>query len=148
MPRGKRREKPWRVLAGTGPILHSTTFSRVLWYYGGYYGSTRGYYGSTRGYYVLWGRWILWVLWYYGRYYVRTHGYYGTIGYYRVLRHYGTTNGYYVVPVGTMVVPQTGYYRVLQAYTAEGMSRVMVRVRLGVCTPQCTLSIVSNCNTK
>ena len=34
-----------------------------------------------------------------------------------------------------MVVPQTGYYRVLQAYTAEGMSRVMVRVRLGVCTP-------------
>ncbi len=34
-----------------------------------------------------------------------------------------------------MVVPQTGYYRVLQAYTTEGMSRVMVRVRLGVCTP-------------
>ena len=34
-----------------------------------------------------------------------------------------------------MVVPQTVYYRVLQAYTAEGMSRVMVRVRLGVCTP-------------
>ncbi len=34
-----------------------------------------------------------------------------------------------------MEVPQTGYYRVLQAYTAEGMSRVMVRVRLGVCTP-------------
>ena len=34
-----------------------------------------------------------------------------------------------------MVVPQTGYYRVLQAYTAEGMSRVMVRVRLGVCSP-------------
>ena len=34
-----------------------------------------------------------------------------------------------------MVVPQTEYYRVLQAYTAEGMSRVMVRVRLGVCTP-------------
>ncbi len=33
-----------------------------------------------------------------------------------------------------MVVPQTGYYRVLQAYTAEGMSRVTVRVRLGVCT--------------
>ncbi len=33
-----------------------------------------------------------------------------------------------------MVVPQTGYYRVLQAYTAEGMSRVMVRVRLGVFT--------------
>ncbi len=27
-----------------------------------------------------------------------------------------------------MVVPQTGYYRVLQAYTAEGMSRVRVRV--------------------
>jgi hypothetical protein len=34
-----------------------------------------------------------------------------------------------------MVVPQTGHYRVLQAYTADGMSRVMVRVRLGVCTP-------------
>jgi hypothetical protein len=34
-----------------------------------------------------------------------------------------------------MVVPQTGYYKVLQAYTAEGMSRVMARVRLGVCTP-------------
>ena len=56
----------------------------------------------------------------------------GTTGYYG---YYGTTNGYYVVPVGTMVVPQTGYYRVLQACTAEGMSRVMVRVRLGVCTP-------------
>jgi hypothetical protein len=34
-----------------------------------------------------------------------------------------------------MVVPQPVYYRVLQAYTAEGMSRVMVGVRLGVCTP-------------
>ncbi len=34
-----------------------------------------------------------------------------------------------------MVVPQPGYYRILQAYTAEGVSRVMVRVRLGVCTP-------------
>jgi hypothetical protein len=32
----------------------------------------------------------------------------------------GTTNGYYVVT-------KTGYYR--------GMSRVRVRVRLGVCTP-------------
>jgi hypothetical protein len=34
-----------------------------------------------------------------------------------------------------MVVPQTGYCRVLQAYTAEAMSRAMVRVRLGVRTP-------------
>ncbi len=34
-----------------------------------------------------------------------------------------------------MVVPQAGYYRVLQAYTAEGMNRVMIRVRLGFCTP-------------
>ena len=47
-----------------------------------------------------------------------------------------------VVPVGTMVVPQTGYYRVLQAYTAEGMSRVRVRVRLGVCTPPARLTSV------
>ena len=39
--------------------------------------STHGYYGSTHGYY----------------------GYYGTIGYYG---YYGTTNGYYIVPMGTM----------------------------------------------
>jgi hypothetical protein len=63
----------------------------------------------------------------------------GTTGYYG---YYGTTNGYYVVPVGTMVVPQTGYYRVLKAYTAEGMSRVRVRVRLGVCTPPARLTSV------
>ena len=44
----------------------------------------------------------------------------GTTGYYG---YYGTTNGYYVVP-------KTGYYRVLQAYAAEGMRRVRVRVRL------------------
>ena len=39
--------------------------------------STHGYCGSTHGYY----------------------GYYGTIGYYG---YYGTTNGYYIVPMGTM----------------------------------------------
>jgi hypothetical protein len=39
--------------------------------------STRGYCGSTHGYYE----------------------YYGTIGYYG---YYGTTNGYYIVPMGTM----------------------------------------------
>ncbi len=37
-----------------------------------------------------------------------------------------------------MVVPQTGYSRVLQAYTAEGMSRVRVRVRLGGLHTPCT----------
>ena len=41
--------------------------------------STHGYYGSTHGYY----------------------GYYGTIGYYG---YYGTTNGYYIVPMGTIRV--------------------------------------------
>ena len=41
--------------------------------------STHGYYGSTHGYY----------------------GYYGTIGYYG---YYGTTNGYYIVPMGTIGV--------------------------------------------
>jgi hypothetical protein len=39
----------------------------------------------------------------------------------RVLQ--GMVPGYYVVP-------KTGYYRVLQAYAAEGMPRVRVRVRL------------------
>jgi hypothetical protein len=41
--------------------------------------------------------------------------------------YYGTTNGYYVVP-------KTGYYRVLQAYAAEEMSRVSVGLGLTVCT--------------
>ncbi len=48
--------------------------------------------------------------------------------YYRVLRVLYCTHGYYVVP-------ETGYYRVLQAYAAAGMNRVMFRVRLRVCTP-------------
>jgi hypothetical protein len=64
-----------------------------------------------------------------------THGYYGTIGYYRVLRvlwYYKqvlcSTHEYYVVT-------QTGYYKVLQIYTTEGMSRVMVRVRIRFFAP-------------
>ncbi len=48
--------------------------------------------------------------------------------YYRVLRVLYSTHGYYVVP-------ETGYYRVLQAYAAAGMNRVKFRVRLRVCTP-------------
>ena len=81
-----------------------------------------------------WVLWVLWVLWYYEGYYGSTHGYYGTIGYYRVLRvvrYYKrvlcSTHGYYIVP-------KTGYYRVLQAYAAEGMSRVRVGLKLRVCT--------------
>ncbi len=71
--------------------------------------------------------------WYYGYCIVPTgtavvhthgyYGYYGTIG--RVLRYYQrvlySTHGYYVVP-------QTGYYRVLQVYAAEGMNRVRARI--------------------
>ncbi len=53
-----------------------------------------------------------------------THGYYGTIG----------TTEYY----GYYVVPKTGYYRVLQAYAAEGMSRVRLKVGLRACTHLCT----------
>ena len=73
---------------------------------------------------------------------VPSHGYYGTIGYYRVLRvlrYYKrvlcSTHGYYIVP-------KTGYYRVLQAYAADDMSRIRVRVRLGVCTPPARLTSV------
>ncbi len=51
---------------------------------------------------------------------------------------------YYVVPMahGYYIVPKTGYYRVLQAYAANDMSRVRVRVRLGVCTPHAWLTSV------
>ena len=45
----------------------------------------------------------------------------GTTGYYG---YYGTTNGYYGSTHGYYIVPKTGYYRVLQAYAAEGMSRL------------------------
>jgi hypothetical protein len=74
----------------------------------------------------------------------------GTIGYYRTAGYYG----YCIVPTGTAVVltgttvlqtgycatgtiylvPKMGYYRVLQTYAAEGMSRVRIRLRLRVCT--------------
>ena len=71
---------------------------------------------GTIGYYR--GCGVLWVLYSTHGYYGSTHGYYGTIGYYgyykRVLY---STHGYYVVP-------QAGYYRVLQAYAAERMNRV------------------------
>ena len=45
----------------------------------------------------------------------------GTTGYYG---YYGTTNGYYGSTHGYYIVPKTGYYRVLQAYAAEGTSRL------------------------
>ncbi len=78
---------------------------------------------------LFWVLRVLWVLY-------STHGYcgyYGTIGYYG---YYGTTNGYYIVPMGTMyVVPMGTMYVVPQAYAAEGMNKVRFRVRLRVCTP-------------
>ena len=96
---------------------------RVLWYYIRYYGSTRGYYGAAG---------------YYGYYIISTHGYYGTIGYYRVLRVLRVLWYYKRVLCSTheyYVVSKTGYYRVLQAYAAEGMSNVRVWVRIRVRTP-------------
>jgi hypothetical protein len=53
----------------------------------------------------------LWLLYSTHGYYGSTHGYYGTIG----IRVRCSTHGYYIVP-------KTGYYRVLHAYAAEGMS--------------------------
>ena len=50
---------------------------------------------GTIGYYR--GCGVLWVLYSTHGYY----GYYGTIGYYG---YYGTTNGYYIVPMGTIGV--------------------------------------------
>ncbi len=35
-------------------------------------------------------------------YYGSSHGYYGTVGTTGYYGYYGTTNGYYVVPMGTM----------------------------------------------
>ena len=52
----------------------------------------------------------------------------GTTGYYG---YYGTTNGYYGSTHGYYIVPKTGYYRVLQAYAAEGMSRLGLGLSLG-----------------
>jgi hypothetical protein len=57
-----------------------------------------------------------------------THGVLRVLRYNRVLRVLYSTHGYYVVP-------ETGYYRVLQAYAAAGMNRVRFRVRFRVCTP-------------
>ena len=45
----------------------------------------------------------------------------------RLLTVLCSTHGYYIVP-------KTGYYRVLQAYAAEGMRRVRIRLKLRVCT--------------
>ena len=47
------------------------------------------------------------------------YGYYGTTNGY-----YGSTHGYYGSTHGYYIVPKTGYYRVLQAYAAEGTSRL------------------------
>ena len=55
---------------------------------------------GTIGYYR--GCGVLWVLYSTHGYCRSTHGYYGyygTIGYYG---YYGTTNGYYIVPMGTI----------------------------------------------
>jgi hypothetical protein len=105
---------PWRVLASTGPVLHSTHFFRVLWYYRRVLCSTRGYYGAA-GYYGYCGT---------HGYCGSTHGYYGyygTIGYYgyykRVLY---STHGYYVVP-------QTG----CQSYLAKHGGTQHKQVQLG-----------------
>ncbi len=61
-------------------------------------------FSGTIGYYGYYG------LRYYKRVLYTTRGYYGTIGYYG---YHGTTDGYYVVPAGTMVVPEVGTIRVL-----------------------------------